>query len=286
MSEYQNKKNIFIVIPARFGSTRLPGKPLLKISSKFVISHVVERAKILAERLLCNNQVNSVSLMVATDHQDIFKEVEAMSVLAIMTSSEISNGTERVLAALKILKNNTNVHENDLVINIQGDEPFFSVDDVENLTKKMLLREEIPLGTLAFKRSNNDLFFTSSVVKVVRDKNHHALYFSRSPIPYPKELFGSSGQEWLQKVNGLNREFSFLHHVGIYVFRYHALCSYTCSIGNSYLEKVENLEQLRALEFGWKILVADALDEPFGIDTPEDLERAEIYSQHLIEKTK
>jgi 3-deoxy-manno-octulosonate cytidylyltransferase (CMP-KDO synthetase) len=284
IATHQSNKSIFIVIPARFASTRLPGKPLLKISTECIISHVAKRAKILADRLSKQSKVKSVSLIVATDHEQIFNEVKKIGVLATMTSTELRNGTERVFAAMNVMKQNVRVHENDLVINIQGDEPFFSIDDVENLAIAMLQKESIPLGTLAFKRSDSDLFFTSSVVKVVRDENQIALYFSRSPIPYPKELLGASGKEWLHKLTNLKENISFLHHVGVYVFRYHALCKYAESMKSSALETFECLEQLRALEAGWKILVTDALSEPFGIDTPEDFEKAELYSQKIIEK--
>ncbi len=286
IATHQGNKSIFIVIPARFAASRLPGKPLLKISSKSIISHVATRAKILAERLAKQSKVKSVSLIVATDHEEIFNEVKKIGVLATMTSTDLRNGTERVFAAMNTIKQGFAVDDNDLVINIQGDEPFFSIDDVENLAKTMLQRENIPLGTLAFHRNNSDLFFTSSVVKVVRDENQIALYFSRAPIPYPKELLGSSGKEWFRKLTNIKEEISFLHHVGIYAFRYHALCKYAGSMNKSFLESTENLEQLRALEAGWKILVTDALSEPFGIDTPQDLERAEIYSQKLIENQK
>lgn len=284
IATHQSNKSIFIVIPARFAATRLPGKPLLKISSECIISHVATRAKILADRLSKQSKVKSVSLIVATDHEEIFHEVKRIGVLATMTSSDLRNGTERVFAAMNVMKQSVAIDDNDLVINIQGDEPFFSIDDVENLAKTMLEKENIPLGTLAFQRNDSDLFFTSSVVKVVRDENQIALYFSRAPIPYPKELLGASGKEWLYKLTNLKEKISFLHHVGVYVFRYHALCEYAGSMNSSPLETLESLEQLRALEAGWKILVTDALSEPFGIDTPEDLERAEIYSQKLIEK--
>lgn len=280
----QGNKSIFIVIPARFASTRLPGKPLLKISSKSMISHVATRAKILADRLSKQDKVKSVFLIVATDHKEIFHEVQKMGILATMTPTDLCNGTERVFAAMNVIKQSMLVEDNDLVINIQGDEPFFSIDDIENLTKTMLQRENIPLGTLAFQRNNPDLFFTSSVVKVIRDENQIALYFSRAPIPYPAELLGTAGKDWIHRLTNLKKEISFLHHIGVYVFQYHALCKYAENINSSNLETKESLEQLRALEAGWKILVTDATSEPFGIDTPEDLERAKIYSQKLNEK--
>lgn len=276
----QEKNSIYIVIPARFASTRLPGKPLLKISSKCIISHVVTRAKILAEKLSTIKKVNHVHVIVATDHDDIFNEVNKIHVQCIMTSPELLNGTERVYSAIEKIKEKSKVNKNDLIINIQGDEPFFSIEDIENLAKTMLSRSEIPLGTLAYKRNEAELFFSSSVVKVTRDVNQLALYFSRAPIPYPKELLGATGIDWLNKINNI-KKISFLHHVGVYAFRYHSLCDFAKKMTSSHLELSESLEQLRALEAGWKILVTDAMSEPFGIDTPEDLAKAEIHYKNL-----
>ncbi|APJ04473.1 3-deoxy-manno-octulosonate cytidylyltransferase [Silvanigrella aquatica] len=278
----QNNKSIIIIIPARFASTRLPGKPLLKIGSKSIISHVATRAKTLAERLSTLNNVNSVNLIVATDHQDIFQEVTNIGVNATMTSSHLINGTERVYAAAISLKEKIQISDHDLVINIQGDEPFFSIDDVENLAKKMLENTLVPLGTLAYKRNDVDLFFSSSVVKVVRDNSLFALYFSRAPIPFPKELLGATGHDWVQKISLIKENISFLHHVGVYAFQFEALCQFAGHLKHSRLEELESLEQLRALQSGWKILVNDATSEPFGIDTPEDLEKANVYLKNNL----
>ena len=139
---------------------------------------------------------------------------------------------------------------------------------------------EVPLGTLAFKRNEAELFFSTSVVKVTKDTNQLALYFSRAPIPYPKELLGATGLDWINKINNI-KEISFLHHVGVYAFRYHSLCKFAKIMASSNLEICESLEQLRALEAGWKILVTEATKEPFGIDTPEDLKKAKFHFQKI-----
>ncbi|RDB36073.1 MAG: 3-deoxy-manno-octulosonate cytidylyltransferase [Spirobacillus cienkowskii] len=276
----EKKSNVFIIIPARHGSTRLPGKPLLKIAGQSIIVRVATRAKQLEEKLLNNNKVNNVFLMVATDHETISYEIKKIGIQAVMTSSELKNGTERVFAALKQFHN---INENDIIVNIQGDEPFFSIEDLENLIIEMLNNKNVPMGTLAFPRNDPSLFLSSSVVKVVRDTNRFALYFSRSPIPFPKIEFDALGKNWLVKANDLINKVEFLHHVGIYVFRYNSLCEYSNSSLDSQLEIVENLEQLRALEWGWKILVIDASQEPFGIDTTEDLDKANLFALSLNE---
>lgn len=276
----QENNSIYIVIPARFASSRLPGKPLLKISSKCIISHVASRAKILAEKLKKNNHVDKIHLIVATDHQGIFDEVTSQNINCIMTSPDLINGTERVYAAVENLNQKNKLNKNDIIINIQGDEPFFSIEDVENLAITMLKNNEVPLGTLAFKRNEAELFFSSSVVKVTKDTNQLALYFSRAPIPYPKELLGATGLDWINKINNI-KEISFLHHVGVYAFRYHSLCKFAKIMASSNLEICESLEQLRALEAGWKILVTEATKEPFGIDTPEDLKKAKFHFQKI-----
>ena len=141
----QENNSIYIVIPARFASSRLPGKPLLKISSKCIISHVASRAKILAEKLKKNNHVDKIHLIVATDHQGIFDEVTSQNINCIMTSPDLINGTERVYAAVENLNQKNKLNENDIIINIQGDEPFFSIEDVENLAITMLKNKDVPL---------------------------------------------------------------------------------------------------------------------------------------------
>ncbi|WP_186647433.1 3-deoxy-manno-octulosonate cytidylyltransferase [Fluviispira vulneris] len=278
MIDLTDKINVFIVIPARFASTRLPGKPLLNIGKQTMISRVTERAQSLAKLFSKNINVQNVHLVVATDHEEIFAEVQKLNATAVMTDSNLKNGTERVFSALKEIQKKLPIKNQDIVLNIQGDEPFFSLEDVYNLVEKMLNKQDIPLGTLAFRRTNSKMFFESSVVKVICDNKQNALYFSRAPIPYPKDILGATGLNWLEKAQNLQQEISFLHHVGVYSFRYQALCEYMTLVHSS-LEQLESLEQLRALEAGWKILVCEALTEPFGIDTEDDLKQAQLIAQ-------
>ncbi|KAB8029717.1 3-deoxy-manno-octulosonate cytidylyltransferase [Fluviispira multicolorata] len=281
MLNSNNKNSVYIVIPARFASTRLPGKPLLKIGKHSMIARVIQQAQLFLNRLSQNNLIKDVHLVVATDHEEILSEAKKLNAIAVLTDSNLKNGTERVYSALKKIHNEKPISNQDIILNIQGDEPFFSIDDVENLIIQMLHKSEISMGTLAFKRKNTQMFFESSVVKVVCDKNQNALYFSRSPIPYPKELLGASGNSWLENIKDIKKEITFLHHVGVYAFRFQTICQFVENLLNSELEFLESLEQLRALEAGWKIYVSEAQNEPFGIDTPEDLEKAQIIAQKL-----
>ena len=145
----------------------------------------------------------------------------------------------------------------------------------------MLINHSTPMGTMAFKRNELDLFFSSSIVKVVKDSNSNALYFSRAPIPFPKDLLGATGPDWLNKIPQLKtNSLFFYHHVGVYAFRYFALKKFANELAISSLETDESLEQLRAMDAGWKILVTDCQHPPFGIDTPEDLRKAQNYEKN------
>lgn len=280
MTEMISKHNrIIIAIPARFGSTRLPGKPLLKIGNSSIISMVAQKANQLANKI--KNELNiQAELIIATDDQKIYTEVNQLGLKAVMTDSDLKNGTERVFVAVQPRNENTQLNADDLIINIQGDEPFFSINDIFELTKQMLINDTTPMGTMAYKRNELDLFFSSSVVKVVKDTNSNALYFSRSPIPFPKDILGATGRDWLDKIPQLKKNsVHFYHHVGVYAFRYYALKKFATELVTSSLETYESLEQLRAMEAGWNILVTECLHPPFGIDTPEDLRKAQNYEK-------
>ncbi|WGL60707.1 3-deoxy-manno-octulosonate cytidylyltransferase [Pigmentibacter sp. JX0631] len=280
MTEMISKQNrIIIAIPARLGSTRLPGKPLLKIGNSSIISLVAQKANQLAIKI--QNELNiPTELIVATDDQKIYTEVNQLNIKVVMTDSNLKNGTERVFVAVQSINEKMHLNSDDLIINIQGDEPFFSVNDIFELTKQMLINDSTPMGTMAFKRNELELFFSSSVVKVVKDKNSNALYFSRAPIPFPKDLLGATGSDWLNKIPQLkSNSFIFYHHVGVYAFRYFALKKFATELTTSALEADESLEQLRAMDAGWKILVTDCQHPPFGIDTPEDLRKAQNYEK-------
>jgi 3-deoxy-manno-octulosonate cytidylyltransferase (CMP-KDO synthetase) len=218
-------------------------------------------------------------ILVATDSPEVCDVLHATGVMTIMTPSELPSGTDRIMSALNRLPASAHqrISDSTLVINLQGDEPFFHEEDIESLVSAMLRDPNIPMGTLAYPQADPVQFMKTSVVKIVSDTLGHALYFSRSPIPWPRESLGASHsvtsvQESVDRQTAL----SFLQHVGVYAFRMNALKQFT-SMPPSDLELCEGLEQLRALSAGWKIKLVIAHEAPFGIDTPEDLKRAEEY---------
>jgi len=241
---------VVCVIPARYDSRRLPGKPLLKIRGKTLIQWVFENAQKIPA---CEN------IWVATDDERVAECVERFSGNVILTSSAISSGTDRVREASAKL----GLKEDDIVINLQGDEPIIDVSSVERLVAEFLEHSSLLMGTLAFRSENKEEFYNPNVVKVVIDKKGFALYFSRSPIPYPRDT------------DGIN----FLKHLGIYIFRYSFLKRWD-SFSPSRLEETEKLEQLRVLENGYPIKVLLSDRDSCGVDTPEDLQ----FMEENIEK--
>jgi 3-deoxy-manno-octulosonate cytidylyltransferase (CMP-KDO synthetase) len=236
------------VIPARYASTRFPGKPLALISGKPMIQHVYEKVSATAI-------INYAT--VATDDKRIFDAVISFGGNAIMTSSSHPNGTSRCHETVNILENK-NMHF-DAVINIQGDEPFIKPRQIE-LVAKQFRNQDIQIATLAKKLENQDELFSPNVVKVVFDNNFKALYFSRNPVPFVRN---KDKQEWM-------KNHTFYKHIGIYGFRKDILKKLT-RLPESKLEKAENLEQLRWIENGYSINLEITDMESFGIDTPEDL---------------
>lgn len=240
------------IIPARYSSTRFPGKPLAKLGGKSVIQRVYE-------------QVSSVmdDAVVATDDERILNEVLNFGGKAVMTSTSHRSGTDRCQEAYTKLG-----EEFDIIINVQGDEPFIRKEQIETL-KSCFENPETEIATLVKPFSEEDgvkALFNPNSPKVVIDGKSQALYFSRSVIPY---LRGVEPENWLSK-------HTFYKHIGIYAFRAKVLKEVT-SLPQSPLEKAESLEQLRWLESGYKIGVGITNFETIGIDTPADLERAELF---------
>ena len=242
--------NTFIgIIPARYASTRFPGKPLANLGGKTVIEHVYRRTSEVLE-----------NVFVATDDERIFWAVEAFGGKAIMTSPNHASGTDRVQEAyMKCGK------DADVVINIQGDEPFIATGQIK-LLMSAFDDAETDIATLARAfdpKQGFEALFDPNLVKVTFADNARALYFSRSIIPYVR---GVDWKEWLEKTQ-------FYTHVGIYAYRTKALAEIT-QLERSSLEIAESLEQLRWLQNGYNISVGVTEHESVGIDTPEDLERA------------
>ena len=229
---------VLVVLPARHASTRLPGKPLLAETGKYLVQHAWEQARRIA---------SATEVVVATDDERIAAAVRSFGGAAVMTSPSCATGSDRVAEVAA-------ARGEELVVNLQGDEPEFEPDDVDRLIAAMREDASLPLGTLAAV-AEPDERPRPSVVKVVCDLKGRALYFSRAPIPHHRD----AGTE----------EAPTLRHVGVYVYRREALLEFT-RLPQTPLEKAEKLEQLRALEHGWTIRVVMGRRAPPGIDTPED----------------
>ena len=235
------------LIPARYQSTRFPGKPLAGLGGKPVIQWVYENvAKVLD------------NVWVATDDERIFRAVEEFSGKAIYTSPEHRSGTDRCAEAARLLQKNT---EFDVVINVQGDEPFIRSEQIEQLMG--CFTEQVEIATLIKKIETAEELFNPNRPKVVLDSNQNALYFSRSPIPFIRE---EEKNNWLDAA-------TFWAHIGMYAYKKDVLQQIT-KLNPGKLEKVEALEQLRWLENGLKIKTAVTRHQSIGIDTFEDLENA------------
>jgi len=246
------------IIPARYASTRFPGKPLTLIHNKPMIQHVCERCK----------EADLDDLFVATDDERIKKSVENFGGKVIMTNPNHASGTDRCAEAAKIL----NLKPNDFIINIQGDEPFIRKEEI-NLLVNMLDNQNIQIATLAKPITDLAELNNPNKVKVVFSNSNRALYFSRSPIPcrFSAKLQVTSDE--MQSI--LNSPFSILNsfkHLGIYAYRNEILQQITL-LPVSSLEETEKLEQLRWLQNNFTIHVKICHHESIAIDTPEDLEQ-------------
>lgn len=232
------------VIPARYASTRFPAKPLVDLGGKSMIQRVYEQVK-KSSRLH--------RIVVATDHPEIFQHVQDFKGDVCMTNESHVSGTDRCYEALQLQPK-----QFDYVINIQGDEPFIQPDQIDLLAEKLNGQTEI--ATLVKAIDQQSVLFNPNVVKAVLNKEGQALYFSRSTIPHIRNTDVSL---WLEK-------HVFYKHIGMYAYRTDILEKIT-RLDVSSLEKAESLEQLRWLENGFKITVAETFTETLGIDTPEDL---------------
>ena len=245
-------KSFVAIIPARFASTRFPGKPLAILGGKPVIQRVYEQAKKVFE-----------NVFVATDDDRIYDAVEQFGGKAIMTSPNHKSGTDRCYEAYQKCG-----IETDVVVNIQGDEPFIHQSQLQTI-KELFLQPETDIATLVKPFASNtsfDVLSNPNSPKVVVDDNWNALYFSRSVIPY---LRGKETESWAS-------EHTYYKHIGLYAFKSDVLGKVT-SLEQAPLEIAESLEQLRWLSAGYTIKVGKTNVETIGIDTPEDLAAAEKF---------
>jgi 3-deoxy-manno-octulosonate cytidylyltransferase (CMP-KDO synthetase) len=237
------------IIPARYASTRFPGKPLAVLGGKTVIQRVYEQASSVLEEAY-----------VATDDERIFNAVEAFGGRAVMTRADHKSGTDRIEEAAQKIGTDA-----DVIINIQGDEPFIQKSQIETLMQLFEV-PETQIGTLGKRFETIDAALNPNSPKIVTDLQGFALYFSRSIIPFVR---GQEQAVWLEK-------YPFLKHLGLYAYRREVLREVT-KLPQSPLEIAESLEQLRWLENGYRIRVGLTDVETVGIDTPEDLQRAEEF---------
>lgn len=240
---------VIVVIPSRYASTRLPGKPLVQLAGKPMVQHVYERAK----RAQTVHRV-----IVATDDQRIVDAVAAFGGEALMTRSDHRTGTERIAEVA--------VHEpGDVFVNVQGDEPLIDPVAIDTAVGALLEEPQAQISTVATPIRHAGDIMDPNVVKTVLDFDGNALYFSRAPIPWIRDT--------QQKIH-----VKYWKHLGLYVFQREALLEFP-TLPQGELEKIEQLEQLRWLENGWKIRVAEVAHDAVSVDVPEDVARVEKLMQ-------
>jgi len=252
-----SRQNIIAIIPARLDSTRLPNKLLLSLMGKPLILWTVEQVK---------KAKNISRLIVATDSEEILRVIEESDNEAVLTSKNHQSGSDRIAEVAEKLS------ENSIIVNVQGDEPLISPTTIEKAVEAILQNDSIEMATTCEPIDDIKDVLSSDVVKVVLDENNFALYFSRSPIPFPRLIVKKHGtlENALQKEKDLISLYR--KHTGLYVYRREFLLKYT-RLKQTKLEKTEMLEQLRALENGAKIKVIEVKTNSIGVDTKEDFER-------------
>jgi 3-deoxy-manno-octulosonate cytidylyltransferase (CMP-KDO synthetase) len=249
------------VIPARFASSRLLGKPLADIGGKPMIQHTYTSAK--KSKLLDK-------VVIAVDDEKVYQVVKDFGAEVFMTPKTCASGSDRIAIVTE------KIPEAQIIVNIQGDEPFIKGKMIDQAIEPLLFDKQVSLSTLAKRISNVDEMKAPSVVKVVFDYHNFALYFSRSPIPFVRDARTN-----LEKIQTAE----IYKHIGLYVYRRDALLRFT-SIKPTDLEQIEKLEQLRFLEHGYKIKIVVTEYDSFSVDTPRDLEIARRYYNKLYMQEK
>lgn len=241
---------VVAIIPARYKSNRFEGKPLALIQGKPMIQHVVERAQ----------KVDVISrVVVATDDSRIGEAVAAFGGEYVLTRDDHVSGTDRLAEAAEKI----GISEHDIVVNIQGDQPLFPGEIIEQVTGPLLEDPALPMSTLIYQIIREEEIHDPNHVKTVFDRDNYALYFSRSPIPFQRNPDDDEAPTYYK-------------HLGFYAYRKGFLLSFV-ALPEGEWERFEKLEQLRALEFGYKIKVILTQHDSIEVDTPEDLQRVEKY---------
>lgn len=241
--------NLLGIIPARFGSTRFPGKPLAEINGKSMIQRTWEQAKKALD-----------DVVVATDDERIEKAVVRFGGTVLMTSTAHQSGTDRCAEVADIFSSHRD-HDYDVIINIQGDEPFIQPQQIR-LLAECFREEEVKIATLIKKITTPADIFNSNIPKVIFNKRGYALYFSRSPIPY---IRGAEEKDWI-------KAYTYFRHLGMYAYRTGTLREIT-QLEPAPLEMAESLEQNRWIENGYSIKLKETTMETISIDTPGDLDK-------------
>jgi len=241
-----------VVIPARFASSRLRGKPLADICGKPMVVRVAERAR----------ASGASAVWVATDDRDVFDAVRRHGHQAMMTRTDHATGTDRIAEAARLL----GLAEGEIVVNVQGDEPLIAPELIREVAQSLAEHGEASIATACHPITDTESLLNPNVVKVVLDHNGHALYFSRAPVPYPRDNLALSQ-------SALPQGLPSYRHIGIYAYHARFLQLHS-RLGPAAIERFEALEQLRALWHGHRIAVAVTAHAPeAGVDTAEDLER-------------
>lgn len=253
--------SFIVVIPARYESTRLPGKVLADINGKPMIQWVVEKAKL----------SGASQVIVATDNDEVEAVVKAFGGEVCKTRSDHQSGTERLAEVMETYK----FSDDQVIVNVQGDEPFIPPENIAQVADNLALQNQARMATLAIKIFDVEEAFNPNAVKVLCDKSGYALYFSRATIPYDRNRF--LNKEVIEEIGDF-----YLRHIGIYAYRAGFIKDYV-TWPASQLEQIESLEQLRVLWQGEKIhvAVAESTVPVEGVDTPEDLARAIKYAKSL-----
>lgn len=240
-----------VIIPARYASSRLPRKPLADIAGKPMIQHVWEKAQ----------QAGANRVIIATDHEEIEKVAKAFGAEVCMTSTEHNSGTERLSEVIEKMA----IADDEIIVNVQGDEPLIPPVIIQQVAQN-LAENQVNMATLAVKLETKEELFNPNCVKVVADQKGMALYFSRATIPFARDHFADCDDAFVASQ-------PYLRHIGLYAYRAKFVNQYI-RWQPTVLEKLESLEQLRALWYGEKIHVELAKEAPqVGVDTLEDLER-------------
>ena len=259
---------VLVVIPSRFAAVRFPGKPLAKLAGKPMIQHVYERA---------TQAKTPEEVVVATDDQRIIDAVQAFGGRAVMTSPSARSGTERVAEVAR-------QHRAQVVINVQGDEPLIPPTAIDQVAEFLVRHQAVPMASVMRPLTDAESYRSPNVVKVVTDRDGFALYFSRAPIPFVRQETGDKRQETKagptatgSPVSGLMSPVWY-KHLGLYGYQRHFLLQFP-SFEPTPLEQLEGLEQLRALEHGYRIKLLETAHDSIGVDTPEDAARVEKILQ-------